>query len=379
MKMKIDKVKQFLSQEKEYKGFYGKGDSRGGTAATMVLNGAKIYPGKGIRFVRGDSQVFLFANSKCKRYFHNRLKPSKLTWTAMYRKQHKKDIAQEAVKKRRRATKKPYSRSIVGATLEVIQKKRTEKPEVRDAAREAALREIKERVKKTKDEKKAKKAEVQAKLQKSQGKGAVSKGAAPKGPKLGGLHQPQQDSVYYVHNPYTQASSSTANDDHEPDEEHERQSSLVEEPRLEVHRRNPTRNRRRPRTQIQDLLHFHSSYTPPSRFVFSASSNPCRSGYFLTKATARRPYLSPFASPLGVAIKRRSSGLPLPFSVSKRTIRLRSQGRSYPSGRGLGLGSLVGGRAPLTSVGLGGAPSTQGSALGPRVFGGRVPLTTLGK
>ncbi|KAL2660579.1 hypothetical protein AAZV13_03G149900 [Glycine max] len=104
------------------------------------FSGAKIYPGKGIRFVRGDSQVFLFANSKCKRYFHNRLKPSKLTWTAMYRKQHKKDIAQEAVKKRRRAAKKPYSRSIVGATLEVIQKKRAEKPEVRDAAREAALR-----------------------------------------------------------------------------------------------------------------------------------------------------------------------------------------------------------------------------------------------
>lgn len=44
------------------------------------------------------------------------------------------------MKKRRRATKKPYSRSIVGATLEVIQKRRTEKPEVRDAAREAALR-----------------------------------------------------------------------------------------------------------------------------------------------------------------------------------------------------------------------------------------------
>lgn len=50
------------------------------------------------------------------------------------------DIAQEAVKKRRRTTKKPYSRSIVGATLEVIQKRRTEKAEVRDAAREAALR-----------------------------------------------------------------------------------------------------------------------------------------------------------------------------------------------------------------------------------------------
>jgi hypothetical protein len=35
-------------------------------------------------------QVFLFANSKCKCYFHNRLKPAKLAWTAVYRKQHKK-------------------------------------------------------------------------------------------------------------------------------------------------------------------------------------------------------------------------------------------------------------------------------------------------
>lgn len=148
------------------------------------FSGAKIYPGKGIRFVRSDSQVFLFANSKCKRYFHNRLKPSKLTWTAMYRKQHKKDSTTEMLKKRRRTTKKPYSRSIVGATLEVIQKRRTEKPEVRDAAREAALREVKERIKKTKDEKKAKKGEV-AKAQKST-KGGLSKGAAPKGPKLGG-------------------------------------------------------------------------------------------------------------------------------------------------------------------------------------------------
>ncbi|ERN19336.1 hypothetical protein AMTR_s00069p00095150 [Amborella trichopoda] len=150
------------------------------------FSGAKIYPGRGIRFIRSDSQVFLFANSKCKRYFHNRLKPSKLTWTAMYRKQHKKDIHAETVKKRRRTTKKPYSRSIVGATLEVIQKKRTEKAEVRDAAREAALREIKERIKKTKDEKKAKKAELMSKSQKTQVKGSMAKAPTPKGPKLGG-------------------------------------------------------------------------------------------------------------------------------------------------------------------------------------------------
>ncbi|KAF2617464.1 hypothetical protein F2Q68_00041438 [Brassica cretica] len=92
------------------------------------------------------------------------------------------DAAQEAVKKKRRATKKPYSRSIVGATLEVIQKKRAEKPEVRDAAREAALR--LERIKKTKNEKKAKKAEFASKQQKIQAK--IPEAAAKGGPKLGG-------------------------------------------------------------------------------------------------------------------------------------------------------------------------------------------------
>ncbi|VAI38843.1 unnamed protein product [Triticum turgidum subsp. durum] len=136
------------------------------------FSGAKIYPGKGIRFIRSDSQVFLFSNSKCKSYFHNRLKPAKLAWTAMYRKQHKKDIHAEAAKKRRRTTKRPYSRSIVGASLEVIQKKRAEKSEVRDAAREAALR-----------EKKAKKVEV-TKSQKTAGRGNAHKPG--KAPKLGG-------------------------------------------------------------------------------------------------------------------------------------------------------------------------------------------------
>lgn len=46
--------------------------------------------------------------------------------------------------------------------------------------------EIKEQIKKTKDEKKAKQAETMAKTQKTQSKGSLPKGAAPKGPKLGG-------------------------------------------------------------------------------------------------------------------------------------------------------------------------------------------------
>lgn len=121
------------------------------------------------------------------------------------------------MKKKKRTSSKPYSRSIVGASLDIIQKKRSEKTEVRAAAREAALRcfsgpsvvrlcswiivfvaipkvlpgsdgrEIKERIKKTKDEKKAKKVEVVTKTSnKSSGKAAGSRGAATKGPKVGG-------------------------------------------------------------------------------------------------------------------------------------------------------------------------------------------------
>ena len=45
-----------------------------------------------------------------------------------------KDVSADTVKKRRKTTSKPYSRSIVGGSLEVIQKKRSEKTEVRAAA-----------------------------------------------------------------------------------------------------------------------------------------------------------------------------------------------------------------------------------------------------
>lgn len=52
----------------------------------------------------------------------------------------------EVQKKKRRAVAKSANRSIVGISLEVIQKKRTEKPEVRQASREAAIREVKVRI-----------------------------------------------------------------------------------------------------------------------------------------------------------------------------------------------------------------------------------------
>jgi len=117
------------------------------------FSGLRIWPGRGILFIRVDNQQYLFLNKKCKSLYHNRLRPAKLAWTTTYRKQHKKDQVTEVARKKRRNTGKATARSIVGASLEVINKRRTEKPEVRQASREAAIREVKERAKKAKAEK----------------------------------------------------------------------------------------------------------------------------------------------------------------------------------------------------------------------------------
>lgn len=58
----------------------------------------------------------------------------------------------EVARKKRRNTGKATARAIAGTSLEVINKRRAEKPEVRQASREQAIREIKERAKKAKAE-----------------------------------------------------------------------------------------------------------------------------------------------------------------------------------------------------------------------------------
>lgn len=58
-------------------------------------------------------------------------------------------------RKKRRSSGKGALRSVAGASLEVLAKRRTEKPEARKASREAALREVKERAKKARAEKAA--------------------------------------------------------------------------------------------------------------------------------------------------------------------------------------------------------------------------------
>ncbi|RIA94466.1 ribosomal protein L24e-domain-containing protein [Glomus cerebriforme] len=141
----------------------------------------KIYPGKGKLYVRSDNRVFRFVGSKSESLFLQRKNPRKISWTQVYRRMHKKGITEEVAKKRTRRTVK-HQRAIVGASWEAIRAKRNQKPEVREAARAAAVREAKEKKKADQAKRKAEKAKIaqaasrgQPKISKQQARGSHQK------------------------------------------------------------------------------------------------------------------------------------------------------------------------------------------------------------
>jgi len=124
------------------------------------FSGLKIHPGHGIRYIKGDSKIIILIDSKCKRSYLMKRNPRKIRWTQVWRRLHKKGQTEALTKKKGRKTQK-FQRAIVGASLEVIKAKRNQKPEQRAAARDAALREIKERNKVKQAAKKAEKNKVE--------------------------------------------------------------------------------------------------------------------------------------------------------------------------------------------------------------------------
>ncbi|KAJ5919248.1 hypothetical protein N7466_010191 [Penicillium verhagenii] len=130
------------------------------------FSGQKIYPGKGKLYVRGDSKIFRFQNGKSESLFLQRKNPRRIAWTVLYRRQHRKGISEEVAKKRSRKVVK-HQRAIVGASLDVIKERRSQRPEAREAARKQAITDAKEKKSAAVAQKKADKA-----------KNAASKGGA---------------------------------------------------------------------------------------------------------------------------------------------------------------------------------------------------------
>jgi len=79
-----------------------------------------------------------------------RIKPVKLTWTQNWRRKNKKGKAEEAGKKRTKKSTK-VQKAIVGMSLDDIKQKKAQKTELRAAAKDAVLKEHKEKAKKQAD------------------------------------------------------------------------------------------------------------------------------------------------------------------------------------------------------------------------------------
>ncbi|KAI5867424.1 ribosomal protein L24e [Durotheca rogersii] len=148
-----------------------------------VFSGQRIYPGKGKLYIRGDSKIFRFQNSKTESLFLQRKNPRRISWTVLFRRQHRKGISEEVAKKRTRRTVKSQ-RAIVGASLDVIKEKRSMRPEARSAARQQAIKESKEKKAAAAAAKKSDKAKSAAASSKGQTQRIVGKqgarGAQPK-------------------------------------------------------------------------------------------------------------------------------------------------------------------------------------------------------
>merc|ERR1711909_250283 len=147
-----------------------------------AYSGYKIYPGRGRTLIKQDGKSYKFLDARTHKAHLLKRNPRNVTWTVLYRRKHRKGIEEEVSKTRTKRTQK-LQRAVVGATLQDILAKRNQKPDVRKAQREQAIRAAKE-VKKTQKATKKPAAAAAAKPKQPQTK--ASKNVQKAAPRVGG-------------------------------------------------------------------------------------------------------------------------------------------------------------------------------------------------
>ena len=94
--------------------------------------------------IRRDGKPIWLGTSKSYSLTIQRKKAAKLAWTQAWRRLHKKGLTETTTKKRNRRAGK-VQRAVVGASLDDIRKKASQKSELRSAAKASALKELKDR------------------------------------------------------------------------------------------------------------------------------------------------------------------------------------------------------------------------------------------
>ncbi|XP_055334438.1 60S ribosomal protein L24-like [Paramacrobiotus metropolitanus] len=143
------------------------------------FSGYKIHPGRGKRTVRTDGKLLNFLSSKTERAFLTlHRNPREIRWTVLYRRKYKKGQQEEVAKKRVRRQVK-VQRAIAGASLTEITAKRNQKPEVRKAQRDEAIKAAKDKLRAKKTAKKVQQSAVLKEQQKKTAKPAKAVKTAP--------------------------------------------------------------------------------------------------------------------------------------------------------------------------------------------------------
>eukprot|EP00441_Pelagodinium_beii_P026072 CAMPEP_0197654354 /NCGR_PEP_ID=MMETSP1338-20131121/38803_1 /TAXON_ID=43686 ORGANISM="Pelagodinium beii, Strain RCC1491" /NCGR_SAMPLE_ID=MMETSP1338 /ASSEMBLY_ACC=CAM_ASM_000754 /LENGTH=148 /DNA_ID=CAMNT_0043229791 /DNA_START=46 /DNA_END=492 /DNA_ORIENTATION=+ len=102
----------------------------------------KVYPGHGIRFIRKDGQVLVFASSKSRAMYNDRKKPGKLVWTQTWRRLNKKGKTTVSTKRRTRRAHKVV-RAVGAMTADEILRRRATRPTA--TAKTQKIKDIRER------------------------------------------------------------------------------------------------------------------------------------------------------------------------------------------------------------------------------------------
>ncbi|XP_063723378.1 large ribosomal subunit protein eL24-like [Symsagittifera roscoffensis] len=122
----------------------------------------KIPAGKGKKYARTDGKIAYFLNKKCETHFKLKRNPRLFRWGAVYRRKREKQ--QKDTKKAKKIVVKSsvLTRGIAGITMDELLKKKNEKPEVRKAKQEAAIRALKAKKREVAEKNKVEKAQVKA-------------------------------------------------------------------------------------------------------------------------------------------------------------------------------------------------------------------------
>lgn len=104
----------------------------------------RIYPGKGMRIITRDGKLAILATKKSRAFYQRKTKGQVIRWTITWRRINKKMKTDQNLKRKKRKNRR-IVKGIVGMDREEIMRKKEESPEEREAQREKAIREIKEK------------------------------------------------------------------------------------------------------------------------------------------------------------------------------------------------------------------------------------------